>query len=72
MLIVFTVYSLFIGNVLIGAYFGNHFFMGGKKFETAQPESYLFGDNSDLNYLGPKPHNVSVWLFITYFSFRYL
>ena len=32
--------------------------MGGKKFDTAQPEGYLFGDNADLNYLGPKPHNV--------------
>lgn len=37
--------------------------MGGKKFDTAQPEGYLFGDNSDLNYLGPKPHNVSILCF---------
>ena len=42
----------------LGSYFATHFFMGGKKFDTAQPEGYLFGDNSDLNYLGPKPHNV--------------
>nr|CAB3263816.1 E3 ubiquitin-protein ligase MGRN1-like [Phallusia mammillata] len=40
-----------------GSYFGSHFFMGGKKFDTVQPEAYLFGDNADLNMLGPKPFN---------------
>lgn len=29
--------------------------MGGDKFEMSQPESYLFGENLDLNYLGGKP-----------------
>nr|XP_009861688.1 E3 ubiquitin-protein ligase MGRN1-like isoform X1 [Ciona intestinalis] len=39
-----------------GNYFGPHFFMGGKKFDIVQPEAYLFGENSDLNLLGPRPH----------------
>ncbi|XP_077980648.1 putative E3 ubiquitin-protein ligase MGRN1 isoform X2 [Glandiceps talaboti] len=38
-----------------GCYFGSHFMMGGQRFETAQPEAYLFGENSDLNFLGSRP-----------------
>ncbi|XP_021960253.1 E3 ubiquitin-protein ligase MGRN1 isoform X2 [Folsomia candida] len=38
-----------------GNYFGTHFIMGGERFETPQPEQYLFGDNTDLNFLGSKP-----------------
>ena len=38
-----------------GNYFGSHFIMGGEKFDSPQPESFLFGDNSDLNFLGSKP-----------------
>ena len=38
-----------------GPYFSNHFIMGGEKFDTPQPEAFLFGENSDLNFLGPKP-----------------
>ncbi|XP_037094209.1 LOW QUALITY PROTEIN: E3 ubiquitin-protein ligase MGRN1-like [Pollicipes pollicipes] len=38
-----------------GNYFGTHFIMGGDKFETPQPEAYLFGENSDLNFLSSKP-----------------
>lgn len=34
--------------------------MGGERFDTPQPESYLFGENSDLNFLGSKPTPVSV------------
>lgn len=33
--------------------------MGGEKFETTQPEAYLFGENQDLNFLGSKPVPVS-------------
>lgn len=33
--------------------------MGGEKFDQAIPESYLFGENSDLNWLGSKPISVS-------------
>ncbi|OCT58247.1 mahogunin ring finger 1, E3 ubiquitin protein ligase S homeolog isoform X1 [Xenopus laevis] len=38
-----------------GNYFASHFFMGGEKFETPHPEGYLFGENSDLNFLGNRP-----------------
>ncbi|CAG7726676.1 unnamed protein product [Allacma fusca] len=38
-----------------GCYFGSHFIMGGERFETPQPEQYLFGENTDLNLLGSKP-----------------
>ncbi|KAK3582687.1 hypothetical protein CHS0354_013034 [Potamilus streckersoni] len=38
-----------------GSYFGTHFIMGGERFDMTQPEAYLFGENSDLNYLGNKP-----------------
>ena len=33
--------------------------MGGDRFETAQPEAYLFGENEDLNFLGNRPIPVS-------------
>ncbi|XP_023324209.1 E3 ubiquitin-protein ligase MGRN1 [Eurytemora carolleeae] len=39
----------------VGNYFSTHFIMGGEKFDSPQPESFLFGDNSDLNFLGSKP-----------------
>ncbi|XP_063225764.1 E3 ubiquitin-protein ligase MGRN1 isoform X2 [Bacillus rossius redtenbacheri] len=38
-----------------GNYFGSHFIMGGERFDTPQPESYLFGENVDLNFLGSRP-----------------
>ncbi|XP_069125469.1 E3 ubiquitin-protein ligase MGRN1-like [Argopecten irradians] len=39
----------------MGNYFGTHFIMGGERFDMSQPEAYLFGENSDLNFLGSKP-----------------
>ncbi|KAJ7340193.1 hypothetical protein OS493_002924 [Desmophyllum pertusum] len=36
-------------------FFADYFLMGGSKFDTPQPEAYLFGENSDLNLLNPKP-----------------
>ena len=33
--------------------------MGGERFDMSQPESYLFGENTDLNFLGCKPIPVS-------------
>lgn len=39
-----------------GCYFGSHFIMGGQRFETAQPEAYLFGDNNDLNWFHSRPY----------------
>jgi hypothetical protein len=38
-----------------GNYFSNYFIMGGERFDVQQPEAYLFGDNSDLNFLGNRP-----------------
>ncbi|CAL1279351.1 unnamed protein product [Larinioides sclopetarius] len=38
-----------------GKYFASHFIMGGEKFQTTEPEMYLFGENMDLNFLGGKP-----------------
>jgi len=37
------------------SYFADYFLMGGSKFDSPQPEAYLFGENSDLNLLNPKP-----------------
>ena len=37
--------------------------MGGERFDTTQPEAYLFGENADLNYLGNRPVPVSLKLF---------
>eukprot|EP00094_Tigriopus_californicus_P006565 TCALIF_06321-PA protein Name:"Similar to rnf157 RING finger protein 157 (Xenopus laevis)" AED:0.15 eAED:0.15 QI:0/0/0/0.33/1/1/3/0/623 len=33
-------------------FFASHFIMGGEKFDSPQPESFLFGENQDLNLLG--------------------
>ncbi|XP_074199842.1 E3 ubiquitin ligase RNF157 isoform X4 [Camelus bactrianus] len=38
-----------------GSYFASHFIMGGEKFDSTHPEGYLFGENSDLNFLGSRP-----------------
>lgn len=43
-----------------GNYFGSHFIMGGERFDTPQPEAYLFGENADLNFLGSRPTPVSI------------
>jgi hypothetical protein len=45
---------------LAGCYFGNYFIMGGERFDTNQQDTYLFGENEDLNFLGSKPVPVSV------------
>jgi hypothetical protein len=34
--------------------------MGGEKFDSTHPEGYLFGENSDLNFLGNRPVAVRV------------
>lgn len=36
--------------------------MGGERFDTPEPESYLFGENGDLNFLGNRPTAVSLLL----------
>lgn len=45
---------------VLGNYFGSHFIMGGERFDTPQPEAYLFGENADLNFLGSRPTPVSI------------
>lgn len=37
--------------------------MGGEKFDSTHPEGYLFGENSDLNFLGNRPVAVGYNLF---------
>lgn len=37
--------------------------MGGERFDTPQPESYLFGENTDLNFLGSRPTPVKMHFF---------
>lgn len=47
--------SVFFFFFFPGSYFANHFIMGGEKFDSTHPEGYLFGENSDLNFLGNRP-----------------
>ena len=49
---------VFLLNIA-GSYFASHFMMGGEKFNTVNPECFLFGENNDLNYLCNKPVPVS-------------
>lgn len=53
--------NVFLYFATPGTYFGSHFIMGGEKFDTPQPESYLFGENADLNFLGSRPTAVSIY-----------
>lgn len=57
--IIVNVFGIIIN---IGNYFGSHFIMGGERFDTPQPEAYLFGENADLNFLGSRPTPVSIKL----------
>uniref|UniRef100_A0A915EAA7 RING-type E3 ubiquitin transferase n=1 Tax=Ditylenchus dipsaci TaxID=166011 RepID=A0A915EAA7_9BILA len=43
-----------------GSFFGEHFLMGGERYDVAKPDTttFLFGDNSDLELLGNKPVKV--------------
>jgi len=45
-------------TVLGGVYFSNHYYLGHKKFDTGEPEVFLFGDLQDINYLPVKPIKV--------------
>jgi hypothetical protein len=38
-----------------GNYFSSHFRLGHRKYETGDPEYFLFGDMSDINFLNKKP-----------------
>lgn len=48
-----------------GNFFSSTFIMGGERFDQTVPESYLFGENTDLNWLGSKPISVSHLLRLT-------
>lgn len=51
------------------SFFADYFLMGGSRFDTPQPEAYLFGENSDLNLLNPKPVSVSTVHYAQYVLF---
>lgn len=39
-------------------YFASHYYLGHRRFETGEPELFLFGELQDLNHLPPKPVKV--------------
>ena len=43
-----------------GLYFSNHYYLGHRKFDTGEPEVFLFGDLQDLNYFPSKPVKVAI------------
>ncbi len=43
-----------------GHYFASHYYLGNRKFQTGEPELFLFGDLPDVNYLPSKPTTVRV------------
>ena len=43
-----------------GNYFSMHYHLGHKKFQSAEPEVFLFGELSDINFLGSKPAPVRI------------
>ena len=42
-----------------GSYFSTHYHLGHRKFETGEPELFLFGELNDVNFLNRKPVSVS-------------
>ena len=40
-------------------YFTSHYYLGSKKFETADTENFLYGDLPDINYMTNIPCPVS-------------
>lgn len=52
---------LIVSKNLTGNFFSTSFIMGGERFDQAIPESYLFGENADLNWLGLKPIAVRIF-----------
>lgn len=57
-------------SLFAGSYFASHFIMGGEKFDSTHPEGYLFGENTDLNFLGTRPVAVGVLTHEQLFSKR--
>lgn len=66
--IVFIVrYKFFYSSCsTVGTYFGTHFIMGGERFQQSEPQQYLFGENTDLNFLGGRPTPVSKIISVSY------
>ena len=42
-----------------GSYFSSHYHLGHRKFESGEPELFLFGELNDINFLNTKPVSVS-------------
>ena len=42
------------------SYFSSHYHLGHRKFETGDPEVFLFGELNDINFLNSKPVAVSL------------
>lgn len=55
----FITHRIIVLTIFAGNYFSTHFIMGGEKFDTPQPEAYLFGENMDLNFFSKCPTSVS-------------
>lgn len=53
--VMINTYFIFDLFLCAGSYFASHFIMGGEKFDSTHPEGYLFGENTDLNFLGTRP-----------------
>ena len=51
-----------------GNYFSAHYHLGHKKFQSAEPEVFLFGELSDINFLGSKPAAVRISFLMLCFS----
>lgn len=45
--------------------------MGGEKFDTPQPEAYLFGENMDLNFFSKCPSTVSIFNLLYNYIYSY-
>ena len=50
---------LIISSITEGSYFSTHYYLGHRKFETGEPELFLFGETNDINFLNRKPISVS-------------
>ena len=46
-------------SITEGSYFSTHYYLGHRKFETGEPELFLFGETNDINFLNRKPISVS-------------
>lgn len=40
------------GSPISERFFGTHFLMGGMRFDLTKPDTFLFGNNADIDLLG--------------------